>query len=71
VLARLGSAPLLIASTTLDARLYVLCCLAHEQRPQLGKRDVLILRGVTEAIVAELEQRQTQLADCSDLTPAR
>ena len=41
--------------TTLDARLYVLCCLAHEQRPQLGKRDVLFLRGLTDAIVVELE----------------
>jgi GAF domain-containing protein len=27
--------------TTLDARLYILCCLAHERRPALGKRDVL------------------------------
>ena len=30
--------------TGLDARLYVLCCLAHERRPQLGERDVLFLR---------------------------
>ena len=43
--------------TTLDARLYVLCCLAHEQRPKLGERDVLFLRGLGEAIVAELEKR--------------
>ena len=57
--------------TTLDARLYVLCCLAHEQRPQLGKRDVLFLRGLADAIAAELEQRETQHADCTDLTPAR
>ena len=42
--------------TTLDARLYVLCCLAHEQRPQLGKRDVLFLRGLTDEIVAGLEK---------------
>ena len=53
--------------TTLDARLYVLCCLAHEQRPQLGERDVLFLRGLGEAIVAELERRRP---DRSDLTPA-
>ena len=57
--------------TTLDARLYVLCCLAHEQRPQLGKRDVLFLRGLTDTIIAELEKCRTQRADCSDLTPAR
>ena len=56
--------------TTLDARLYVLCCLAHEQRPHLGERDVLFLRGLGEAIVAELEKRRTQHADGSDLTPA-
>jgi GAF domain-containing protein len=41
--------------TTLDARLYVLCCLAHEQRPALGKRDVLFLRGLGETIVRELD----------------
>ena len=56
--------------TTLDARLYVLCCLAHEQRPHLGERDVLFLRGLGEAIVAELEKRRTQRADGSDLTTA-
>jgi len=43
--------------TTLDARLYVLCCLAHEQRPQLGERDVRFLRGLADAIAAELEKR--------------
>ena len=56
--------------TTLDARLYVLCCLAHEQRPHLGERDVLFLRGLGEAIGAELEKRRTQHADGSDLTTA-
>jgi hypothetical protein len=40
--------------TGLDARLYVLCCLAHEQRPQLGQRDVLFLRGLGHAILAAL-----------------
>ena len=54
--------------TTLDARLYVLCCLAHEQRPQLGERDLLFLRGLGEAIVAELEKRRTQHADGSNPT---
>jgi hypothetical protein len=41
--------------TGLDARLYVLCCLAHEQRPQLGERDVLFLRELGEAVLAALE----------------
>lgn len=41
--------------TALDARLYVLCCLAHEQRPQLGQRDVLFLRGIGETILAHLQ----------------
>ena len=40
--------------TGLDARLYVLCCLAHEQRPQLGQRDVVFLRGVGQAVLAAL-----------------
>jgi GAF domain-containing protein len=43
--------------TTLDARLYVLCCLAHEQRPRLGERDMLFLRALGDAILAELEKR--------------
>jgi GAF domain len=41
--------------TGLDARLYVLCCLAHEQRPQLGERDVLFLRDLGEAVLAALK----------------
>jgi GAF domain-containing protein len=41
--------------SAVDARLYVLCCLAHEQRPRLGERDVLFLRGVAEAIIAALD----------------
>ena len=39
----------------LDARLYVLCCLAHEQRPRLGERDVLFLRDLGNAVLANLE----------------
>ena len=31
-----------VPMTTLDARLYILCCLAHEQRPALGERDVRV-----------------------------
>ena len=45
--------------TTLDARLYILCCLAHEQRPALGKRDVLLLRGLGETIIRELDGRRS------------
>ena len=41
--------------TGLDARLYVLCCLAHEQRPQLGGQDVLFLRDLGQAVLATLE----------------
>jgi GAF domain-containing protein len=40
--------------TTLDARLYILCCLAHEQRPALCERDVLLLQGLAQSIAAEL-----------------
>jgi GAF domain-containing protein len=68
--ARVG-AYLGVPLTTRDARLYVLCCLAHEQRPQLGERDVLFLRGLGETILAELQERRTQPSDGSDLTPAR
>jgi hypothetical protein len=41
--------------TGVDARLYVLCCLAHEQRPQLGERDVLFLRDLGNAVLANLD----------------
>jgi GAF domain-containing protein len=41
--------------TTLDARLYILCCLARERRPALGERDVLFLRGLGETIIRELD----------------
>jgi hypothetical protein len=44
--------------TTLDARLYVLCCLGHEQRPALRERDVLFLRGLGETIIRELDGRR-------------
>ena len=40
--------------TTSDARLFIVCCLAHEQRPSLTERDVRFLRGVGETIMAEL-----------------
>ena len=54
--ARVG-AYLGVPLTTLDARLYVLCCLAHEQRPQLGQRDVLFLRDLGETVLASLQER--------------
>ncbi len=40
--------------STQDARLYVLCCLAHEQCPRLCERDVLFMRGVAATIIAAL-----------------
>jgi GAF domain-containing protein len=40
--------------TTLDAQLYILCCLAHEQRPSLSRRDVVFLSALGETIAAEL-----------------
>jgi GAF domain-containing protein len=41
--------------TTADARLYVLCCLAQEARPDLGEADVRFVRGVAESIRSLLE----------------
>ncbi len=37
-----------------DARLYILCCLAHEQRPHLGEHDVLFMHGLAATIIAAL-----------------
>jgi GAF domain-containing protein len=47
-----------VPMTALDARLYVLCCLAHEQRPQLGEGDVLFLRSLGDEVLAGLEERR-------------
>ena len=41
--------------TTSDARLYVLCCLAREARPNLGEGDVRFLRGMAESVRSHLE----------------
>jgi GAF domain-containing protein len=41
--------------TTADARLYVLCCLAREARPDLGEADVRFLRGLAESVRSHLE----------------
>ena len=54
----LASVPTSAFPSRRSTRLYVLCCLAHEQRPQLGERDVRFLRSLGEAIVAELETRR-------------
>jgi len=48
--------------TGLDAHLYLLCCLAHEQRPQLGQRDVRFLRDLGQVVLAALEERRTRHA---------
>lgn len=37
-----------------DMRLYVLCCLASEARPSIGRREVRLLRGLAESVRAEL-----------------
>lgn len=36
--------------STADARAYVLCCLAHEARPDLGDADVRFLQGLVESL---------------------
>ena len=38
-----------------DARLYLLCCLAREARPDLGDDDVHALRGVAQRLRATLD----------------
>ncbi len=48
-----------------DSELYVLCCLAREARPNLDERDVQLLRGLAESILAEL---QTVGSESSSLT---
>jgi GAF domain-containing protein len=42
--------------TTTNARLYVLCCLSRERRPDLGDREHRFLRGVAETIRGALER---------------
>jgi GAF domain-containing protein len=38
-----------------DMRLYVLCCLASESRPNIGEPEVRLLKGLAESVRAELE----------------
>jgi GAF domain-containing protein len=40
---------------TADARLYVLCCLARERRPDLGGDDLRFLAGLAETVRAAVE----------------
>jgi GAF domain-containing protein len=54
-LARIG-AYIGVPLTGEDARLYMLCCLAHESRPALGEADLRFLRGVGETVLAALER---------------
>jgi len=42
--------------TTEDARLYMLCCLSREVRPDLGPEDLAFLHGVAEAVKAALDE---------------
>jgi GAF domain-containing protein len=44
----------------LDARLYMLCCLARETRPSLGPREVRLLSGLAESVRAELLAAEPQ-----------
>jgi GAF domain-containing protein len=39
-----------------DARLYVLCCLSRERRPNLGEHEVTFLRGIAESVRGQLER---------------
>ena len=50
---------------TADARAYVLCCLAHEARPDLGEADVRFLQGVAESLRPLLGREAVKLARSS------
>jgi GAF domain-containing protein len=41
--------------TTADARAYVLCCLAHEVRPDFGEGDLRFMQGLAESVRPLLE----------------
>jgi GAF domain-containing protein len=57
-LARIG-AYIGVPVTTLQAHVYILCCLAHERRPSLSERHVLALRRLAENIARELSAAPT------------
>ncbi len=40
---------------TADARLYMLCCVSRDGRPQLGDEDLRFLAGVTETVRAVID----------------
>jgi GAF domain-containing protein len=46
---------LAVPLTAADARLYLLCCLAREARPDLGDDDVRALRGVARRLRVTLD----------------
>jgi len=46
-----------VALPTDRARLYVLCCLARESRPDLGATELSVLRGLGETVRAALAAR--------------
>jgi len=56
--AQLGvNAYLGVPITTADTRMYLLCCLARERRPDLGAADVNFLRGVAAGLCNHLAGR--------------
>jgi GAF domain-containing protein len=40
-----------------DMQLYVLCCLARESRPSIGRSEIRLLTGLAESVRAELQVR--------------
>ena len=40
------------------ARLYILCCLAREARPDLGDREVRVLEGFARSVLDQLERSE-------------
>jgi GAF domain-containing protein len=53
--------------TSRDARLFILCCLAHEQRPRLSEHDVLFMRGVAATIATALHTTSAADDDQEDV----
>lgn len=53
--------------TARDARLFILCCLAHEQRPRLSEHDVLFMRGVAATIDTALHATSAADDDQQDV----
>ncbi len=49
-----------------DMRLYILCCLARESRPNVGEREVRLLAGLAESVRAELQSASQGPGSSSD-----